>query len=208
MSKRFYAILVALFVCMGLVSVSHAASGSDPVGLLQSIADEMISSLKSHKATLKTNPGEVYSIANRLVVPHADLDYMSQRVLPPQVWNGATSAQRSEFKRQFTTVLERTYASALADYNDQTINFYPVRGGVDGKTTVTVNSQINRSDAPSISVSYSLVRAGSQWKLYDMTVEGVSMLESFRSQFGDILNTGNMAELNRRLAEHNAGRGQ
>lgn len=208
MNKLFSLKMRALFlvlIALWLPSVSFAEDG--PVGLLQSIANQMISALQKNKATLKTNPGLVYSLANRIVVPHADLNEMSMRVLPPQTWNSATPAQRAQFQRQFTRILIRTYASALAEYNDQKVQFYPVRGGYQGKSEVTVNSQIVRSDGPSISVSYRLINRGGSWRLFDMTVEGVSMLESFRSQFADKLNREDMATLIKDLSAHNSGRG-
>ncbi len=180
-------------VCL-LFSVA-AWAASDPVNMLQSVANQMIASLKSNKATLKTNPRLVFSLANRIIVPHADIDEMSQRVLPPATWKNATPAQRARFKKEFTSLLVRTYASALAEYNDQTVNFYPVRGGYQGKTDVRVNSQIVRTDGPPISVNYQLTLVGSEWKLYDLSVEGVSMLESFRSQFASELSQGNIESL-------------
>jgi len=173
------------------------------VNMLRSLADQMISKLKAHKATLKTHPALVYSFANQIIVPHADLNEMSKRVLPPKTWNEATPAQRAQFQKEFTAILIRTYASALAQYKDETVQFYPARGGYAGKSMVTVDSKIIRSNGPSISVRYSLVLRGSQWKLYDMTVEGVSMLQSFRSQFADQLSRSNMAELIRVLAARN-----
>lgn len=174
---------------------------ADPVSLLRGIADNLINQLKQNQASLKTNPSLVYSLAYRSVVPHADLDYMAMRVLPPSVWNSASPAQRSRFKKEFTNLLVHTYASALADYKDQTVDFFPVRGG---GSNVVVNSRINRSDGPPISVSYRVINRGGQWKLYDMSVEGVSMLESFRSQFADILQQGNLDQVNQRLAQHNS----
>ncbi len=203
--------LVSVFSCLmmtcfalTLMPVTTQAASSNPVAMLQSVADQMIASLKANRTTLKQNPTLVYSLARKIVVPHADLDEMSKRVLPPQTWNSATPGQRQEFKREFTTLLVRTYASALAEYKDQTVRFYPVRGGSQG-STVKVNSQIIRSDGPSISVIYSLIGAGAQWRLYDMTVEGVSMLQSFRSQFADQLAKGDIASLIRTLKQHNYG---
>ena len=165
---------------------AYAQSQSDPVGLLQYIANNMIAGLKANKATLKTKPGIVYKLAYRYVVPYADLSEMSKRVLPPQIWNNATSSQRVQFQKEFTTTLIRTYASALTSYQDQTIQFYPVRGGYEGARTVVVRSEITGSETQPIEVTYRLMRVGSVWRLYDLSVEGVSMLESFRSQFADI----------------------
>lgn len=206
MKKNLLSVLTLLVIgCLSLVSVSARAAG-DPISMLKSVADQMITNLKQHQTTLKQNPALVYSLANRIIVPHADLDEMSKRVLPPRTWNSATSTQRSVFEHEFTTTLVRTYASALAQYKDQTIKFFPVRGGYAGRQTVRVNSQIIRSNGPSISVVYSLVSRGGEWRLYDMTVEGVSMLESFRSQFADQLARGNMESLINVLKQHNAAR--
>jgi len=206
MKKYLLTVFSWLIIGLTLLPVTTQAAGG-PVEMLQSVADQMIASLKANKTTLKENPNLVYSLAYKIIVPHADLDEMSKRVLPPQTWNSASAGQRQEFKREFTTLLVRTYASALAEYKDQTVRFFPVRGGYQGKSTVKVNSQIVRSDGPSISVNYSLVYAGSGWRLYDMTVEGVSMLQSFRSQFSDQLARGNMASLIKTLKQHNSSSG-
>jgi phospholipid transport system substrate-binding protein len=199
--RKFLFVLLGIFF-LGCMTVN--AAPVDPVNMLRSIANQLINSLKAHKTNLKNNPSLVYSIATRIVVPHADLAEMSKRVIPPSVWQQATNGQRSEFQGEFTTLLVRTYASALAEYNDQTIQFFPVRGGYAGKNNVKVDSQIIRSDGPSISVSYKLILKGSEWKLYDLSVEGVSLIESFRSQFADKLSRGNMAGLIANLKQHNA----
>lgn len=201
-----YALFVAGCMSLFLYPVTTQASG-DPIQMLQSVADQMIASLKRNKTTLHENPSLVYSLATRIIVPHADLDEMSRRVLPPQTWNNATPGQRQQFKQEFTTLLVRTYASALAQYKDETVKFYPVRGGSAGRSSVQVNSEIIRTDGPSISVVYSLVSRGGSWRLYDMTVEGVSMLQSFRSQFSDQLSRGDIANLITVLRNHNRGRG-
>lgn len=202
--KKQIAVIAVLLFSGFFLCMSKVIAAQDPIATVKSVADQMIGHLQQNRATLKTNPSLVYSLANRIIVPRADLDEMSRRVLPPVIWNQASPGQRSEFKREFTTVLVRTYASALASYTDQTIQFYPIRGGSQGRSTVTVNSEIVRSDGPSIPVKYSLILRGSDWKLYDMTVEGVSMLQSFRSQFADKLSQGNMASLIHALRQHNA----
>lgn len=200
--KMISRICATFFVLLLAVTTVYAAGGG-PVDMLQSVSNSMLNGLKQNKATLKKNPGVVYALARRIIVPHADLTQMSKRVLPAKTWNSASSAQRSDFQREFTTTLIRTYASALASYNDQTITFYPVRGGYADRQTVSVRSQINSPSGSPVSVTYSLIRSGGSWKLIDMTVEGVSMLQSFRSQFADQLSRGDMAELLAVLKRHN-----
>jgi phospholipid transport system substrate-binding protein len=196
---------LVIMACLCLQSVTAVAGQSDPVALLQSIANNMIQGLKANKATLKTKPGIVYSLANRYVVPYADLNEMSRRVLPPQTWNSATAAQRAQFKRDFTTLLIRTYASALTSYQDQEIQFYPIRGGYQGVNNVEVSSDISGSNSSTIHVTYRLLRSGGSWRLYDMSVEGVGLIDSFRSQFADILSQGDMNLLLKRMGRHNDG---
>jgi phospholipid transport system substrate-binding protein len=188
---------------LSITAVAYASLQSDPVGLLKYIADNMISQLRSNQATLKTKPAIVYSLAYKYVVPYADLPEMSKRVLPPKVWNSATAEQRAQFQKEFTRLVIRTYASALTAYKDQEVHFFPVRSGLGN--SVEVKSQITSSSSPAINVSYRLLQSGGQWKLYDMSVEGVSLISSFRSQFADILANGNMNSLLSRLTQHNSG---
>lgn len=198
---------IATTLFIGIVCCVKAAYATpDPVAMLKSVADQLIAKLEENKTTLSQNPGLVYSFANRIVVPHAAIEEMSKRVLPPQTWNAANPVQRSQFQRGFTTLLVHTYAAALAQYRDQTIKFMPVRGGFEGKNNVQVQSVIERSDGPSISVNYRLLLAGAQWKLYDLIVEGVSLIDSFRSQFADQLsqNNGDLDAVIKNLNAHNA----
>lgn len=194
--------LGVIFVSLGTCLAAYAQS--DPVMVLQHIANNMIAGLKTNKATLKSKPQIVYNLAYQYVVPFADLTEMSKRVLPPNIWNNATPMQRKQFQHEFTTTLIRTYASALTSYQDQTIQFYPVRGGASGRS-VEVSSEIIGSGNEPIHVIYRMVQSGGGWRLYDMSVEGVSMLDSFRSQFADILAQGSMNQLLGRLSGHNRG---
>ena len=97
-----------------------------------------------------------------------------------------------------------TYSSALAAYQDQTVKFFPLRGNLDGQTHIQVNSQILQNGGPPITVNYRLVLEGGEWKVFDFSVDGVSMLESFRSQFATELSNGNLDALIKKLANHNS----
>jgi phospholipid transport system substrate-binding protein len=198
-----FTVLMTLLLSTFLVATARAAS-DDPVQLLQGVANQMIQGLKAHQSELKSNPQIAYNLANEYVVPHADLAEMSRRVLPPAVWNGATPAQRAQFQKEFTSTLVRTYASSLTAYQDQTVQFYPIRGGYAGQNLIEVKSQITSpSSNQPITVNYRLIRAGSDWKIVDLSVDGVDMLDSFRAQFADILAQKNMDQLLEQMASHN-----
>src|SRR5690348_9609425 len=94
-------LLACIIWCLSMmIFIPRVAAAEDPASMLQSVANQMVSALKSNKASLSTNPSVVYSLAYKIVVPHADLDEMSKRVLPAQTWNTATPGQRSEFKKE------------------------------------------------------------------------------------------------------------
>jgi len=198
--KNFMKIFIG---CMMIVNLTSAYAASDPVALLNSVAQSMLNGLQKNQATLKSHPGIVYALAKKNIVPHAALDAMAMKVLPRNTWQQATTSERNAFKKGFTITLIRTYAAALASYQNETVKFFPVRGGYENKNMIDVNSDIVRNNGPAINVSYRLIKISGSWKLLDLTVEGISMLESFRSQFADQLRRGNMQELLRVLAQHN-----
>jgi phospholipid transport system substrate-binding protein len=200
-------ILIKLLFAFIIMSMSllpwAAANSNEPVQLLQTVADRMIAGLKANKATIQSQPQFVFSLARKIVLPYTDIDETSKRVLPPAVWQQATSAQRAQFKQEFTTLLLHTYASALATYQNQEVKFYPPRGNIDTLSTIEVASDITSPSSPPIHVTYRLIKVSGQWRLYDIAVEGVSLIESFRAQFADILAQGSMNDLLSRLRTHN-----
>jgi phospholipid transport system substrate-binding protein len=94
----------------------------------------------------------------------------------------------------------RTYSSPLAQYSDETVQFLPVRGGVNSRF-IRVNSVIVRSEGQNIPLTYSLVDKNGQWKIYDISVEGVSLLQSFRSQFAQALQNSSIDDLIKQMQE-------
>lgn len=196
--KLKYSLLFLLFICM---SVFAAAA---PEAMLQSTTEQVISQLRANEATLKTNPKVVYGIINSIIVPHFDTEGMARSVLPRNVWTSATSEQRAQFTRQFTKLLVRTYSSALASYQNEEVKYLPMRSTANGQR-VQINSQIIRQSGPAIAVSYRLIQIGNQWKIYDFNVEGISMLQSYRSQFTSQLSSGgDINTLIQKLSQHDA----
>lgn len=181
------------------------AAVESPVVMLDGIANRVLSALKREHATLKTNPNAVYRIIDTILLPHVDVAAMSRSVLGRNAWRGATATQRQRFGKEFTRVVTRTYATALANYTDEKIEFLPLRGGYQGQSRVKVKSYIIRSDGPRIPISYRVILRGGRWKVYDMSVDGVSLLHSFRSQFAAELSRGNLDALIKKLHRRNQG---
>lgn len=184
--------LIVLIMCYVIASIGIAQSS--PVSMLENAANQILSTLKANKATLKNNPTIIYSAVERYLVPYVDVEGMSRSVLGRQIWTKATAAQKSQFAKAFTQLVIRTYASPLTQYTDETIQFLPIRGALSGRF-VRVNSVIVRSQGQNIPLSYSLVNKNGQWKIYDISVEGVSLLQSFKSQFAQALQNSNIDQL-------------
>ena len=196
--KKFILSIIGLFACTAVWAISS------PLDLLQTTSNQLIATLQQNQATLKTKPQLVYGIVNQVLLPHVDLASMSRMALGRDAWMQASPAQRQAFTQQFTILLIRTYSSALAQYTDEKVNFLPLRGDFNTETRVQVNSRIIRDSGPPINVSYRLMRMGEQWKLYDFSVDGISLVQSFRSQFAQELQQAGIDGLINKLAQHNA----
>lgn len=194
-----------LLFCLFLSFCLPAFAAPSPMAMLQSTSNQMLSALQNNKAVLKTNPEFVYSMVRRILLPHIDTTSMAHAVLSRDAWMNATPAQRQQFTQQFTTLLIHTYSAAFAAYSDESVQFLPMRGNASGQSDVQIDSQIIRHNGgPPISVTYRLILEGQSWKVYDFSVDGVSMIQSFRSQFASQLSQGNLDALIRQLVQHNA----
>lgn len=198
--KRLYVQMVIPFFLL-LLSVQTCFAIQSPVAQLQGIANHMVQNLEQNKSRL-SNFSVIRGIVNRVLLPHVDLDRMSASVVG-RYWRAATPAQRATFKSEFSYLVTTTYASALSSYNRDRVQFYPVRENYEGRSTVQVQSVIVRANGRRIPVSYNVVRAGSGWKVYDFSIENVSIVQSYRSQFASVLSSQGMPGLIDRLKRHN-----
>jgi phospholipid transport system substrate-binding protein len=162
--------------------------------MLEHSADEIIATLKKNKGQLKQNHQIIHQAVQQYLLPNVDVTGMARSVLGREAWMKASLADRQEFTRSFTDLVIRTYANPLAEYSGETVKFMPVRGSLDSRF-IRVNSVIIRPNGQKIPLAYGLVSKNNQWKIYDLSVEGVSLLQSFRSQFGQILQNSSMQEL-------------
>jgi len=199
--KKYLSVFTSIFFIL-MVQVAFAAVG--PVELLETAANKMIAALKKDKLQLSANPDAVYKIVDDILFPHVDTVGMSRSVVGRTAWEQASRSDREQFEQAFTRLVVQTYSHALASYTNEQIKFYPIRGGVPQQARrVEVKSTILRANGPSISVDYRLVNKKNHWKIYDMSVEGVSLLQSFHSQFLPDLEQHDLAYLTQRLIEHN-----
>src|SRR3990167_6093828 len=193
-------LLSSTVVILFLVSQLCVALSS-PVNQFKNIANQMISSLDKNRSSL-SNISVIRRIVNKILLPNVDLNRMSASVVG-RYWVSATSAQKEQFKREFAYLVTTTYAAALSSYNNDKVQFYPLRENITNQQTMQIRSVIIRQNGQRIPISYDVVRAGNQWKVYDFSIENVSMVQSYRSQFSNVLASGGMSTLLTRLKQHN-----
>ncbi len=198
-------ILSCWMVMLCLVSSVAIASSQvvDPVMVLDKAAQKMLHSLKVNHKKINKNPSILYRIVNKILVPHIDLDGMSRSVLGRRIWSSITPQQQQAFNVEFTKLIVRTYASALSAYTDEKVKFYPIRGGYRDRNRVQVMSVIERDNGPNIPVNYRMIRIGNTWKVYDFSVEGISLIRSFQSQFATQLSQNSFSSVLQTLTQHN-----
>ncbi|CAM2793401.1 signal peptide protein, toluene tolerance protein Ttg2D [Legionella steigerwaltii] len=183
---------ILLVVSVILSPVMNAQNS--PIPMLEQTANNIIATLKENKSSLKNNPNIIYKAVETNLLPIVDVAGMSRSVLGRQAWNKATDMQRTQFSKAFTRLVIRTYSSPLAQYTDESVQFLPLRGSLNSRF-LRVNSIIVRAEGQNIPLSYSLVAKNGQWKIYDISVEGVSLLQSFRSQFAAALQNSSIDEV-------------
>ena len=179
---------------------SEASTEDSAEALVKSTTDNVLRILEKERDVIEKDPGRIYGIVDEYIIPNFDFERMSQRVLG-KFWQRATKDQQDRFQAQFQTLLVRTYATALREYSNQKVEFLPSRPRGDGE--VSVRTQIVQTGGPPISIDYELRKNSEQWKVYDVTIEGVSLVINYRSTFASEIRTNGLDALIERLAKHN-----
>lgn len=197
---------VKFLLCAVFLLITQTVfAASSPMDMMQQVTNQTLHTLQQNQASLQSNPKVVYGIIYRILLPHVDMQEMSRVVLGREVWMNSSANEKQRFVGQFKLLLVRTYSTALAAYKNETVRFMPLRGYNGSNSRVQVDSMILQQGGPSIPVSYRLVLKGGQWKLYDLIVDGVSLVESYRAQFADAISQSGLESVVNQLTQKNAG---
>ena len=183
------------------LATMNASAEVPPDQLVKNTATDVLEIVKSDKDVQAGDMTRITELAEEKILPHFDFERMSRMVLGKN-WNKASKDQKERFISEFRTLLIRTYASALAKYRNQTIDYKPLRAE-PGATDVTVKTQIIQPNGPALPVDYSLIKNGDAWKVYDVVIEGVSLVTNYRGQFSTEVRQSGMDGLIQRLADKN-----
>jgi phospholipid transport system substrate-binding protein len=195
---------IKFLLSLALVAFANGAMAEvAPDVLVKSTADEVLAIVKKDKDIQNGDQKKIFALAEEKILPNFDFDRVCRMVLGKN-WNSATKPQQEAFQREFRSLMLRTYATALSKYRNQTIEFKPLRAQ-PSDTEVTVKTQIVQPGGQPIGVDYSLEKRAEGWKVYDIVIEGVSLVTNYRGQFSNEIRQGGMDGLIQKLVEKNKG---
>lgn len=189
-----------------LLAAAPAHAENSPISLLQTTADSMVDALSQQQAELKKDPLVVNRLVEKILLPHIDLITASKWVLGKH-WRRADKQQKLQFIREFRTLLVTFYSAALADFlktnevRKDMIRFQPLRG--EPGNEVTVRSEVVSPSGKSVPVNYHMHQTHKGWKVYDVSVEGISMITTYKTSFANEIKTKGVDGLIASLAAKN-----
>lgn len=191
------------FIALTLFCFSSVALAMEsPDALVKRTAEDVLSIVQSDADIQAGDQAKIFALAEEKILPNFNFLRVSRLVLGKN-WTRATPEQKSGFQVQFRALLLRTYATALSKYKDQTIEYLPLRMA-EGAKTASVKTKILQKGGQPIAVNYSLAREGEAWKVYDIVIEGVSLVTNYRGQFSQEVRQNGLDTLIKKLADKNA----
>lgn len=185
-----------------LASLGTAYAELAPDALVRSVTDDVLAIVKQDKELQTGNTRRAVELVDAKVLPHFNFDRMTALALGRE-WSKASPQQKESLTREFKTLLVRTYANALTQYRNQTVDYKPFKAPA-GETDVTVRTQINQPGGKPIQLDYALEKQGESWKVYDVIVAGVSLVTNYRDTFVQEVRAGGIDGLIKTLATKNS----
>ena len=194
--------LMSWVAAIGFVAVSGVAQAQQgPDALVRQVSGEVLDAAKADKSIQAGDLKKISALVEAKVLPYVNFTRMTSKTIGPQ-WNKATPEQKQKVQDEFRTLLLRTYAGALSQVKDQTVDVKPVRD-VSDESNVLVRSEIRGKGQP-IQLDYRLEKAGDAWKIWDVNVGGLWLVTTYQGQFKPVLSQSGIDGVIKLLVDLNA----
>ena len=193
--------IVAGFCCAIAASVALAQEAPD--ALVKRVAEEVLQIIKTDPKVQAGDQQRVREVVETKLLPYFDFERITALAMGRN-WRQATPEQQKQLVDQFRTLLVRTYSGALAQYRDQKMDYKPLRADASA-TEVTVRTEVVRQGQTPVQIDYSMAKAPSGWKVYDVIVGGVSLVTNYRDEFNEQIKNGGVDGLIKTLSAKNQG---
>lgn len=192
--------LIVLLCCV-LFQQSLIAAESVPENLIRNASDQVLSRIQSNPGQYQQDPDKLYALVDEIVLPHFDFATMTDLALG-RYKSKISAEQRRLITNEFRILLVRTYAKALLEYNNQKIIYLPTEGSLAGGD-VTVRTEIEQAGGFPIPLNYSLKQSQQGWKVYDISVDDISLVTNYRSSFSREIRKNGVDSLIKTLSDRN-----
>ncbi len=190
-----------IFAFMLLLVALPAQAVTEPEQLIRETSDKVLAEIKANADTYKSDPKGVYKLVNEVVLPHFDFSAMTDLALG-QYKEKVSAEQRPTIIEEFRLLLVRTYSSALLEYTDQQLIYLPMEGlEADGK--VMVRTEVEQAGGFPIPINYTLRLGEDGWKVFDISVDDVSLVTNYRSSFARAIKKNGVDGLIKTLQDRN-----
>ena len=189
------------FLAVLLLALPAFAQDLGPEELVKKVTAEVMDAIKKDKELAAGDRQKALQLAEEKVLPHVDFEEAA-RLAIGRGWVQATPEQKQKLIVEFRAMLVRTYSSAIGAYQGQQMKVLPVRMK-PGDTEATVQNQFIRPGAKPVRVDYSMRKGPSGWKIYDIVVEGISLVLTYRSEFDMVVKQEGVDGLIKRLGQKN-----
>jgi phospholipid transport system substrate-binding protein len=197
MLKKFIAILT-----LGMLGFTGAASAQEaPDAFIKRISQEVLETAKTDKDIQSGNQQKILDVVQSKILPNVDFQRMTS-LAAGRYWREATPEQQKRLTEEFRDLLVYTYAGAIAQINDQQLEFKPMRND-PSDTDVEVRSQVVQQRGEPIQLNYRLSKSGNTWKIYDLNVLGAWLVETYKGNFASEISKGGIDGLIKTLSERN-----
>ncbi len=205
MNRRLFSSLPALLTSLALLTsaTSFAQTAEAPDAFIKRLSVDVLDTIKADKAIQGGDVSKITALVDTKIMPNVNFQRMTASAVG-RAWRTATPDQQKRLESEFKALLMRTYSGALSEVKDQSIVMKPLRMAADD-TEVTVRSEIKGRGDP-IALDYRVEKAGSAWKIYDLNVASVWLVETYRTQFAQEINANGIDGLIAKLAERNKSR--
>jgi phospholipid transport system substrate-binding protein len=184
-------------------SVTAKAQEQKPEQLVQKITEEVLASIKSDKQLAAGDKQKALKLAEEKVLPYIDFEEAT-RLAVGRAWSQASPEQKKRLVSEFRNMLVRTYSNAIEAYQGQTLKVLPSRGAKqDAKDEVTVRTQFVRAGGQPLPIEFQMHKTAQTWKVYDINVEGVSLVLTYRTEFDNVVKQEGIDGLIKRLTQKN-----
>ena len=190
---------------LGAMALAAAVSAQEiaPDQLVQKITAEVLAAIKSDKQLAAGDKQKALKLAEEKVLPYIDFEEAT-RLAVGRAWSQANPEQKKKLVAEFRNMLVRTYSNAIEAYQGQTLKVLPSRGGKpEGKDEATVRTQFVRAGGQPLPIEFQMRKAEKGWKVYDISVEGISLVLTYRSEFDQVVKQEGIDGLIKRLSQKN-----